>query len=132
MAATGARYPAPLGPRTCKGRSASLVVPLPNSPSRFAPQSQTVPSLFITICSEPPPPHIETMRGEELVGFCKISMAPVPAAIAGLVKLRRQSARSDKPILHTKARRRVFLLVTCRPGRFQKRQVILALSDFKN
>src|ERR1700741_2335542 len=77
------RYPIPPGPRTWTGTALLLVVPLPSSPALLRPQSQTVPSDFSTICSEPPPPQIEMILGEELVGFLRMTSAPSPAAWAG-------------------------------------------------
>src|SRR5437870_1682447 len=87
------KYPTPPAPSTCPGTAVLFVPPLPNCPWLFNPHVQTVPSDFRTICSDPPPPHIETTRGEELVAFRNTTREPdavaTPTAFFASVKITR-------------------------------------------
>src|SRR5712691_11480271 len=69
----------PPSPRTCTGTGLLFVVPLPSWPALFRPQSQTVPSDFKMICSDPPPPHRDTIRGDVFAGYRKITSVPSAA-----------------------------------------------------
>src|SRR5439155_26752531 len=57
-----------------------FVVPLPNWPALFSPQSQTVRSDFKTICSDPPPPQMDVILADESGGFLNINSVPSSAA----------------------------------------------------